>query len=319
MRQRISGRSLSLVCVGEALIDFKGTGDLAFQGHPGGSPYNVAIAAARLGTPTGFLSQLSTDFFGERLLTHLEESQVDPSLLTRSPRPTTLAFVEERGGDAEFQFFAERAADVLFDPHPRPRLPASVRWLQFGSISLLQEPAATAITEIVSDFEGNVFFDPNVRPALIPDRDGYLRRLDEWASLSDVIKVSVQDLGWLGYLPEQATHRWFGCGSQAVIVTDGPRGASMYHSSGYEVSVPGVPVEVADTVGAGDSFSGALLSLLCREALGYAEGGRGLNQEEWRDALAYAVRAAAITCSRNGADPPWAEEFDPKIQEEEAG
>lgn len=311
-------KGTKLVCVGEALIDFKGTGELAFQGHPGGSPYNVAIAAARLGTPTSFLSQISTDFFGERLLSHLRQSKVDASLLARSPRPTTLAFVEERGGDAEFQFFAERAADVLFDPRPRPRLPQPVRWLQFGSISLLQEPAATAITEIVAGFEGSVFFDPNVRPALISDRAAYLERLDQWASLSDVIKISVQDLSWLGYSAGEAAGRWLSAGARALVVTDGPRGARVHHAGGREASVPGVSVTVADTVGAGDSFSGALLSRFCLAGLGYSKGSSEPDAGAWHEALAFAVRAAAITCSRDGADPPWAHEIDQRQREEES-
>lgn len=297
---------MKLVCLGEALVDFDDTGDLAFQGHPGGSPYNVAIAAARLGTPTGFLSQLSTDAFGRRLLRHLDESGVDTTLIARSGAPTTLAFVQHVDGEPEFAFHANGTADVAFDPRPRPTLPDSVRWIQFGSISLLQEPAATAIEDVVADYaHGRVLFDPNVRPSLIRERSAYLRRLERWIDLSDVVKVSAQDLAWIAPGDEAETiDAWLAARPSHVVVTRGEEGASMHGRDGRTASVAAPPVRVVDTVGAGDSFSGALLSALVeRETIPESE-------SEWRSLLTTAARAAASTCGRAGADPPWASEVE---------
>jgi len=292
-----------LLCLGEALIDFKSGGGLAFQGHPGGSPMNVAVAASRLGTPTGFLSQISTDLFGGHLLRHLEASGVDTSLLLRSDLPTALAFIEDARGDVQFEFVANSSADVMFDPKPRPRLPGSLRWLQFGSISLLRGPSATAITDIVRAFDGSILLDPNVRPTLIADRADYRERLDEWAALSDVVKLSMQDLAWLQASPEELADSWLGGRTRALVITRGGQGASAYLRPGERLDVAGVPARVVDTVGAGDSFTGALLSWFdARELPATPEG--------WRQALRFACTAAAVTCGREGADPPWARELD---------
>ena len=129
--------------LGEALIDFTSTGPLAFQGHLGGSPFNTAVACARLGQPTGFLGQLSTDLFGEALVRHLQENGVDTRFVVRSDAPSTLAFVERTTATNRYAFFRHGAADVGWAPRPLPALPAETAFLHFGSISLLAEPAAT--------------------------------------------------------------------------------------------------------------------------------------------------------------------------------
>lgn len=297
---------MRVVCAGEALIDFKSTGDLAFQGYPGGSPFNVAIATARLGAPTGFLAQLSTDRFGQRLVATLEASGVDTSLLHRSDASTTLAFVGEVDGEPWYDFVAHGTADVTFDPRPRPQLPASARWLMFGSIALLQEPAATTIEDTVDGFtHGRVFLDPNVRPALIPDRARYLARLAECVARADLVKVSAQDLAWLAPGGEaELVAEWAGAGPSYVVVTRGPEGAEVHDTRGRIANVAAPEVDVVDTVGAGDAFSGALLASLSAIDGFPADAGR------WRGLLARAARVSALTCAREGADPPWASELD---------
>lgn len=296
----------TVVTMGEALIDFKSTGDLAFQGYPGGSPLNVAVACARQGVPTGFLAQISRDAFGKRLVAHMAASGVDRSLLLRSDAPTTLAFVQESGGEVEFDFMANGAADVLFDPRPRPVLPAGVRWALFGSISLLQEPAASAIVETVAGFRhGRVLFDPNVRPALIPDRDAYLRQLERWVGLADVVKVSAQDLRWLAPHGEAPLREaWLTSRPSHVVITRGADGAEVWDQGGLVAQVAARPVPVVDTVGAGDAFSGSLLASLS------AIDGVPVDADGWRPILARAARTAALTCGREGADPPWAADLD---------
>jgi fructokinase len=300
---------MRVVCCGEALIDFKATGPLAFQGYVGGSPLNVAVAASRLGVPVGFISQLSSDMFGDAIRRAMVENGIDMSLVQQIDAPSTLAFVSEVAGDVHFSFMANGAADTLYDPQPRPRLPASVRLLEFGSISLLCEPTASAITDIVAAHQDRctVIFDPNVRPALIHDREVYLAQLPRWLSLSRLVKVSAQDLTWLypGQDPVQAAAEWLN-GPQAVIVTQGGRGVSLLRAGKPTLTVPAPQVEVKDTVGAGDTFTGALMvALLERDVVDLA----AIAESDWLAILAFAAAAAAINCTRAGAQPPYRDEL----------
>ena len=258
---------MKIVCFGEALIDFKATGPLAFQGFVGGSPLNVTLAAARLGTPVALGAGVSRDAFGDAIMTHLEQNGVSQQLVTRHDAPSTLAFVSESGGDVDFTFIGEGAADTRYDPQPRPTLPASVAFLEFGSISLLREPGASAVQEVVAAHRERcaVIFDPNIRPALIPDRAAYLPRLEAALQLSHLVKVSAQDLRWLypDTEPLAAAATWLERGPEAVIVTRGDAGTTLLRTQG-QLTVPVPRVEVVDTVGAGDTFMGALMVRLDR-------------------------------------------------------
>lgn len=296
---------MKVVCFGEALIDFKATGPLAFQGFVGGSPLNVTLAVARLGTPVALAAQVSSDLFGDAIMAHLEANGIDRSLVLRDHAPTTLAFVAESGGDVDFSFIGEGAADTRYNPLPRPELPQSAAFLEFGSISLLREPGATAIQDTIAAHRGRcaVIFDPNVRPALIPDRVAYFPRLEAALRLSHLVKVSAQDLRWLypGADILASAQGWLSYGPEAVVVTHGGERATLVRPGGrLEVPVP--RVRVVDTVGAGDTFMGALLVRLTER--GHTQGFGGLGDEEWRDALAFAAAAAALNCTRPGADPP---------------
>jgi fructokinase len=309
--------SPTIVCFGEALIDFKATKPLGFQGYCGGSPFNVAIAAARLGAAVGFGTQISRDQFGDALVTYLQANNVDTSLVLRSDAPSTLAFVGEVEGEAVFDFMAANAADTLYNPQPRPKLPASTQFVALGSISLLQDPAASSIIEIAYQHRERacVFFDPNVRPALIDSRDTYLVQLQGLVGLSHITKVSTQDLEWLhpGEDPAQVAARWLHYGTNAVIVTKGEGGVSLFRA-GKDVlndvlNVAAPDVEVVDTVGAGDTLSGALMvSLLPHITQG--DGVVNLADDHWRAALTTAVHAAAFNCTRPGAQPPTRDELE---------
>ena len=296
---------MKVVCFGEALIDFKATGPLAFQGFVGGSPLNVTLAVARLGTPVALAAQVSDDLFGDAIVAHLEANGIDRSLVLRDPAPTTLAFVAESGGDVEFSFIGEGAADTRYNPRPRPELPESVAFLEFGSISLLREPGATAIREVIAAHRSRcaVIFDPNVRPALIPDKTAYVPRLEAALQLAHLVKVSAQDLHWL-YPGEDlltSAEGWLEHGPEAIVVTQGGERATLVRR-GERLEVPVPQVQVVDTVGAGDTFMGALLVRLTERG---ATGDFGaLSEDTWRDALAFAAAAAALNCTRPGADPP---------------
>ena len=301
---------MKIVCFGEALVDFKATGPLAFQGFVGGSPLNVSLAAARLGTSVALAAQVSHDLFGEAILAHLDDNGVDRSLIVRDDAPSTLAFVAESGGDVDFTFIETGAADTRYDPRPRPQLSETVEFLVFSSMRLSREPSGTAIRETIAAHRARarVVFDPNIRPALIPDRDAYEPVLEAALRLSHLVKVSSQDLGWLypGADPLTAAESWLGRGPEAVIVTQGGSRTVLVRPQGrLEVPIP--QVEVADTVGAGDTFMGALLVRLLERAqrTSFAT----LPDAVWRDALAFAAAAAALNCTRPGADPPTRDEL----------
>jgi fructokinase len=297
---------MKVICLGEVLIDFKETGDeLQFQGYVGGSPLNVAVASSRLGVASGIASQASNDVFGQHIRAHLQENRVNTSLLLESDAPSTLAFVSEIAGEAHFSFLAEGAADTLYNPRPRPKLPAETAFLEFGSLGVLREPAVSAITDIVAMHERcTAVFDPNVRPALIPNREEYLESLRGWLALARLVKVSAQDLRWLHpeVAPAEIARAWLELGPEAVVVTYGPAGASLFRCKQAELRVNAPKVSLVDTVGAGDTFTAALMA-------GLLEGGAGqkladLPEARWREVLEFAVAAAALACTKAGAQPP---------------
>ncbi len=298
-----------LAVLGEALIDFKATGPLAFQGYPGGSPFNVSIAIARLAQPVTFLSQISRDLLGEPLMRYLADNAVDTRYVLPTDAPTTVAFVEERDGQAHFQFFNNGSADTLYDPQPRPALPESVRFMHFGSISLLKNPTSSSIVEIVRAHceRALVHFDPNCRPHITPDAAAYRRDLHErWAPLAHVLKISDQDLAWLepGRAHADVAAAWLKIGPQAVIVTAGEKGATVFRHGAAPVQVTPPHISVVDTVGAGDTFSGALLARLSELSIETPAALAALNDDAWRGLLSFAAEAAAINCTRAGANPP---------------
>lgn len=299
---------MSIAILGEALIDFKNTGPLAFQGFIGGSSLNVATAASRLGQPTAFLTQISTDIFGHALFEHIEREGIDASHVLRSDASSTLAFVEERDGQAHFSFVGKGAADTLYDPRPRPILPSSTRFMQFGSISLLNEPTSSSIVDIVGAHRERltVVFDPNCRPQLTPDLAGYRKRLEGWLKLAHLVKVSDQDLGWLeSNRPlEDVARAWLEHGPHAVIVTRGEKGSALYRKGRASLEIPSPKVSVVDTVGAGDTYTAGLMVGLLE--YGHTDSAQlGAHSDDvLREVMQFAAAAAAINCTRAGANPP---------------
>ena len=303
---------MKIAILGEALIDFKSTGPLEFKGFIGGSSLNVATATSRLGQDTAFLGQVSNDMFGSRLLDHMTDNGIQSNLVLRSDAPTTLAFVEERDGQAHFSFIGNRAADTLYDPQPRPVLPADVRFMQFGSISLLTDPTSASITEIIGKHRSSlnhnvtVVFDPNCRPALTPDLDGYRRKLKTWLRLAHLVKVSDQDLGWLepGRDLHEVAYEWIALGPTVVIVTRGERGSVLYRTGHAPLEVPTPRVQVVDTVGAGDTYTAGLMVGLLEHGHERAEQLATHSDETLLNVMRFAAASAAINCTRAGANPP---------------
>ena len=307
---------MQIATIGEAVIDVKADDRLSFQGYVGGCHLNVAIAAARLGAHAGFVGQLSSDFFGDEIRAHLRANDVDDRFILTSDDPTTLAFVQERDGDAHFQFYGEGAADRRYDPEPRPSFPDTLAFLMFGSISLLHDPVRTAILDIVDRHRGRVttVLDPNVRPRLVQDRARYVADLESWIPLAGVVKVSEQDLDWLDpeTEPEAVARRWLEEGPAAVIVTRGGKSVDLFRPGRDLVRVRPPGVDVIDTVGAGDTFTGSLMATLTEMGVrGPVEGAlASLDDVSWRAALERAADAAALNCTRPGADPPTREKLE---------
>jgi fructokinase len=309
-----------IVSCGEALIDFMPiavNGAPAFQPFPGGSPFNVAIGLGRLGAPAGFLSRISTDFFGDLLLRTLHENRVDTRYVKRAGDPSMLAFVSHaKDSEPQYAFFANGAADRCITEHDLP--PAfddSVACLHLGlgAISTQAEPAASTFETLLKRESKHrvIAFDPNVRPNLIKDRDAARARLESWVTLADIVKVSRADFDWLypGRSAEESAAAWRDLGPKLVVMTLGADGA-MALLNGTRVAVPGRKIGVVDTVGAGDSFHSALLAGLNAHGLLTRDRLARLDTDVLKTLLTRAVAAAAITCSRAGANPPTLRELE---------
>lgn len=293
-----------IVVAGESLIDLvpDGTpGPLApLLPRPGGGPYNTAVALGRLGAGAAFCSRVSTDAFGDALVAGLRAAGVATDLVQRGPEPTTLAVAAVGpDGSARYAFYVEGTADRLFTLPGR--LPDGVRAVAFGTLSLALEPGASAYEALLrrSAREG-VFtlLDPNIRPGLLPDPAAYRARFAGWLPDVSLLKLSEEDAAWLGGSPAE----WLARGPGAVVLTRGAAGLTVF-TPAYEVSVPGVRVRVVDTIGAGDTVNAALLHGLAGRSVA------ALGPADWRELLSFAARAAAITCTRAGAEPPYGHEL----------
>ncbi|MET7519276.1 carbohydrate kinase [Streptomyces sp. NPDC005480] len=299
-----------IVVAGEALIDLvpqPGCGPLApLTPKRGGGPYNTAVALGRLGRRTAFLSRLSYDAFGQELLNGLQAAGVDISLVQRGEEPTTLAAAAlGPDGSAGYSFYVNGTADRLFTAPAD--LPNGTRAMAFGTCSLVLEPGASAYEELLHRAHAVgvcTMLDPNIRPGLIPDAEAYRARFRSWLPSTSLVKVSDDDAEWLGGDPKS----WLEQGPSAVILTHGGQGLSAFLPAG-EVSVPGVRVTVADTIGAGDTVNAALLHRLAEHGALSGEAMAALDEPQWQDVLGFAARAAAITVSRAGAEPPFAHEL----------
>jgi fructokinase len=305
-----------ILCCGEALIDMlprrTAEGATAFAPHPGGAVFNTAIALGRLEVPTGFFSGLSTDMFGTMLAEALGRSGVDTRLCDRSDRPTTLAFVELVDGQAKYAFYDENTAGRMLDAAHLPVVDDGVEAVFFGGISLVVEPCGSAYEALMAQVAPRrvTMIDPNIRPGFIRDEATYRARIGRMIAMADIVKLSDEDLHWLegpgdaAALAADILRR----GPTLVCITAGADGATGYTAAGRASARP-PRVRVADTVGAGDTFNAGLLAGLWREGCLSSGGLADLDMSSLGAALDLGVRAAAVTVSREGADPPRAAEL----------
>ena len=301
---------IDITTIGEILIDLTQSGRTEqgiprFDANPGGAPANLAVAAARLGARTAFIGRVGNDSFGDYLKRCLAENGVDVRGMSVDEKArTTLAVValDERG-ERTFSFYRDPSADVnLSMDHVPMELLGGTKVLHFGSVSLTAEPARTATLEAAKTAKASgayVSYDPNYRASLWPDEETAVRNMTEPLSMVDILKVSDEELPLLTGCtdPEKGSARLAEKGVRLVLVTLGAHGA-FYRFDGHTGHVPGVPCQVGDTNGSGDTFFGAALSQLVKlDSLDQ------LTVPELERILAFANKAASITTSRHGAIP----------------
>jgi fructokinase len=305
-----------ILCCGEALIDMlprtTTEGEPAFAPYVGGAVFNTAIALGRLGAPAGFFSGLSSDLFGGQFRDALGASKVSSTYAHTSPRPTTLAFVRLDNGQATYTFYDENTAGRMLTVDDLPKLGSEIEAMLFGAISLISEPAGSAYEEFMRrEHERRVMMlDPNIRPNFIPDKAKHLRRIRSMMAMADIVKLSDEDLNWFGEAGshEDVVRNWLERGPTLIVVTHGGEGA-MGYTRDHKVTVVPDKVEVVDTVGAGDTFNAGILASLHEQGLLSKEAIANLSEDAIHKALALGARAAAVTVSRAGANPPWRHEI----------
>jgi fructokinase len=311
-----------LVC-GGALIDMvpeEINGVVVYRPCAGGGVCNTAVAIGRLGAPVKFLAKLSTDFFGETLVKRLADNHVGIDYLARSSQHSTLAFVKlEKGKEPQYVFFTDNAADrSLTDADVPAALPSDIHCIVFGDIAMTMEPVASTIeTLIVREHKaGNrvISFDPNIRPFMIGDKNAFVRRFEQWCSVSTITKISEADYEFIypGLDLEACIKKTFDLGPRMVVATLGAEGAlaAIRRDSGAVIraTAPVLDLPVVDTIGAGDTFHGALLSYLEMRGKMSPAALASLSETELYNALHFANVAASIVCTRRGAEPPTLQE-----------
>jgi fructokinase len=303
---------------GEVITDLVPAGtDGLFRAAPGGSPANVAVGLARLEVPARLLARLSEDALGRRLRAHLEASGVDLSKAVVAAEPSSLAIVVlQPDSSAAYDFRVDGTADWQWQQDELAGALDGVVALHVGSLALTTPPGGAVLRRLAARARATatVTFDPNVRPQLMGTAERVMTVVDEMLAVADVVKASTEDLEWLapGRDPADVAADWVSRGPALVVVTRGPDGAVAVGRSSGPVERPGTPVDLVDTVGAGDSFMAALIARMGR---------RGLLGAAARDALAAvdpstvgelldeAIAVSALTCARLGADPPTAAEM----------
>jgi fructokinase len=306
-----------LISCGDALIDFVPTqsaaGREAVMPAVGGSCLNVAIGMARLGAPTSFVGGVSTDLFGRMIADHATASNIELGLSTRSDHQTTLAFVRIVAGESHYAFYDAETATRSWTYRPGSVPFANVEALHVGSTTLVNDRGAAETRALIDDARASstISFDPNCRPNLVRDKPAYLARMAAFARTADLIKMSDVDFAYLfGEEPyQQRASALLGQGTSLVVITRGNDGAVAWHAGAGQIEVAAPKVEIADTIGAGDSFQAALLFALHKQGRLARQQLKDISADELRRALSFAANCAGLTCTRPGADPPWSHEI----------
>ncbi len=298
-----------ITVAGEALIDMIVDPGGHIDPRFGGGPFNVVRAVARLGLQSAFLGRLSGDRFGRLMREDLDRHGVLTAIRTPADAPTTLAMVDvDPAGVPGYRFYLAETAAAAIGPE-QAIVPESTTALHIGSLGLVMEPIGTSLEQLVALLPADitVMLDPNCRPGAIASRQAYLDRLDRILRRVDLVKTSTEDLSYL--FPDQdAEHgaaELLARGPTCVVVTDGAAAVRAF-AAGHEIRAEVPPANIVDTVGAGDAFGGAFLAWWI---------GNGFGRDALRDpdavrrATRAAIYASVVTCTRRGAEPPWAYEL----------
>jgi fructokinase len=273
---------------GEALIDLVPRGNARVP-IVGGGPANTAKALANLGLTTSFIGGISSDEYGHSIERELKEYGVDLRLANRSSLPTALAIVSlDENGSASYEFKLSETATFDFGswlPEGSPSV------LYVGTLATIIEPGASYLFEWARALRAPIVFDPNVRPSVLADKKIYREYFEKWAQISQIVKLSDADLTWLELKIDEILE----FGPSVVVLTQGDKGISAYQKT-EEIRVSAEFVKVVDTVGAGDTVGAVIAEALINEL--------DLDNNTLRKVLQRAAKAAAITCSREGAKPP---------------
>lgn len=282
---------------------------ISVSGVVGGSPMNVALGLARMGHESSYLTKLSGDIFGQRITRFLDNNHINHELSLPTELNTTLAMVETRDdGSAQYVFYINNSADVSLSTAELPAtLPEKIRALHFGSYSTAVEPCAGALQSLAKRESTSrvISYDPNLRMSIEPDVERWRASFAQFCASANFVKASDEDIESLfgKNKEDQFVADCFSHGAQLVFITRGPDGGSAFDRDGASANTAGVAVDVVDTVGAGDTFQAAVLHWLASEKhLGQSADIEG--RVDLEASLTFATRAAAITCTRRGADLP---------------
>jgi fructokinase len=303
-----------ITVIGEALVDLVVRADWSCHASPGGAPANVAVALARLDREVSLRARISADGFGMMLRSHLSRNGVSPRDLVTAGQPSTLAIATLRdAGQASYSFYLKETADWMWQPAELTPLPADVTALYVGSLAAALPPGAAHIESFAQGVHAAgktvIFYDPNLRPGATPGADAERLRVERQLGQVHVAKASSEDIAWLypGQTVSAVARHWQRLGPALVAVTLGSDGSFGLGRDGTELTVPPVPADVKDTIGAGDAFSAGLLDAMAEENLLGPAGIAALPEldgERLGRLLTSAGVVAALTCERNGADPP---------------
>ncbi len=303
--------------IGEALLDMvqaeKGGG---FVARPGGGPMNIAIGLRRLGHPTQLMARLSDGALGRLVREHVAANHLGLEASVSTSQQTTLAFASlDEEGRASYDFYVEGTADWGWTASELARLPATTRVLHTGSVVAALQPGADEVLALLARLHAAAdvltSYDPNMRPALVGQHAEAVARTERFVRASNVVKASDEDLDWLypGVDHLEVLRGWTIGGAALAVMTRGPEGALAVTAHDDVIELPGLQIDVVDTIGAGDAFQSGLLSGLADGGWASPEAVHSLTRDGLHDVLDRAIRVAALTCQRAGADPPTRDEL----------
>ena len=306
-----------IICAGESLVDMVSfRGEPEYTPHVGGSNFNSSIALGRLGADSYYFGAISNDSYGELIENTLRHSKVKEDFVIKTNRPTTLAYAHVVYGIAEYTFVDEHSAGRLLDQkalNPFIKRVMKAKALLVGGISLQAEPCGSSWQWFIEQVSGQlpIYFDANIRPDFIENKQSYLNRFVELTSKVDIIKISDEDFRYLYGAKDfnEVSKSWLDNGVKLIILTLGSEGSKVIYGNGNEVFAESLKVDVVDTIAAGDTFNAGFLLNLDEQDLLDREGLNTINNDQLTRALNFANKVASITVTRKGANPPWHEEL----------